>query len=89
MRHGLQPSDCIELIDLVGRITAVSNDTAKAYVVVFRLRTNRLHDAVHRKDRVEVVGGDDQGAICMLQGSGKASTHHVTQDIKDHHIGVF
>ena len=25
----------------------------------------------------------------MLQGGGKATTHHITQHIENHHVGVF
>src|SRR5512146_3253637 len=65
-------------------IRAVGDDATDAYVVVLRLRQDRAEDAVHRKDRIEVVGGDDQRAVRVLQGRSEAAADHVAQHVEDH-----
>ena len=89
MRHGLEANPRIELINLIGVFTAVRNYTAQTDVVVFCFCANRLNDAVHRKDRVKIIGSHNQRPVSMLQWGSKATANHVTQDIKDHHIGIF
>ena len=89
MRHGLEAGGGIELVDLVGLVAAVDDDATQTHVVIFRFGTDRLHDAVHREDGVEVIGRDDQRAVGVLQGCGKSAANHIAQHIKDHHVGVF
>jgi hypothetical protein len=68
---------------------AVGDHAAQAHVVVLRLRAwMACDDAVHREDGVEVVGGDDQRAVGVLQRRGEAPAHHIAQHVEDHHVGV-
>jgi hypothetical protein len=46
-------------------------------------------DAVHRVDRVEIVGRDDQRAVGVLQRGGEAAADHVAEHVEDHDVGVF
>ena len=48
-----------------------------------------MNDAVHRKDRVEIIRSHDHGAVGVLQRCSKATTHHIAEHIKDHHVCVF
>jgi hypothetical protein len=50
---------------------------------------DRRDDAVHGEDRVEVVGGDDQRPVGVLQRGGEAAADHVAEHVEDHHVGVF
>ena len=61
---------------------------AQAHVVVLRLGVNRRHDAVHREDGVEIVGGDDQRPIGMLQRRCEAAANDIAEDVEDDDIGV-
>ena len=89
MRHGLEANPGIELINLIRIFAAIRDHTTQTDVVVFCFCANRLNDAVHRKDRVKIIGSHNQRPICMLQWGSKAAANNVTQDIEDHHIGIF
>ena len=89
MGEPLQADRLVEAVDLVGLARPVGDDTAQPHVVVLRLGLDRRDDAVHRKDRVEIVGRDDQRPLGMLQRRGEAAAHHVAQHVEDHHVGVF
>ena len=45
-------------------------------------------DAVHRVDRVEIVRGDDDRPVRVLQGRGEAAADHVAEHVEDHDVGV-
>ena len=57
------------------------DDAAEAHPVVFRLRQDRRGNAVHRENRVEIVRGDHQRALGMLQRRGEAAADDVTEDL--------
>ena len=70
-------------VDLVGQDAAVGDDAAEPHFVVLRLCGDGRHDAVHREDRVEIVGGDDQRALRMLQRRGEAAADDVAEHVED------
>ena len=88
MRGQFQANAIVVLVNLICGCTAIGNHTAQANVVIFGLGTNGLNNAVHGKDGVKIVGRDNHGAVGMLQGSGKATAHHIAQHIKNDHVGV-
>ena len=89
MGHRFHAHPIVKAIDLVGVLAAVGHHTAETNLVVLGLGLDRRNDPIHRKDGIEIVGGHDQAVIGMLQGGRKATTHHITQHIKNHHVGVF
>ena len=89
MRQTVEADAGAVAVDLVRLAAAVGNAARKADLVVAGLGLNCGDDAVHRVDAVEVVGGDDHRAIGVLQGGREAAADHVTEDVEDHHVGVF
>ena len=89
MGHGAQAGAIVELVDLIGVCRAVRNNAAKPHLVVLGFGLNRLNDAIHREDRIEIVGGHNQAIVGVLQRGGETTTHHIAEHIEDHHIGVF
>jgi hypothetical protein len=70
-------------------LRAVGDATRQPHVVVGDLGLNGGNDPVHRIDAVKVIGGDDHGAVGMLQRRGETAADHIAQHVEDHHIGVF
>ena len=89
MGHGAQTRTGIELVDFVGLLRAVGDHTTETHLVILGLGIDGLHDSVHREDRIEIIGSNDQAVVGVLKRCGKATTHHISQHIKDHHIGFF
>ena len=89
MGHGAQACAGVELVDFVGLLGAVGDHTAEAHLVVLGLGIDGLHDPVHREDGVEVISRNNQAVVGVLQRCGKAPAHHISQHVKDHHIGFF
>jgi hypothetical protein len=88
VRRQLQADALVVFVDLVGLAAAVGDHAAEAHVVVLGLGADRLHDAVHCEDRIEVVGGDDQRAVGVLQRRSEAAADDVAEHVEDHHVGV-
>ncbi len=89
MRQGAQPGGVVVAVHLVRCRAAIGDDAAQADVVVLRLRLDGGDDAVHGEDAVEVVCGDDQRPVGMLQRGREAAAHHIPQYVEDHHVGFF
>ena len=88
MGDALQPHGGVEPVDLIGVLAAIGDHPAQTDIVILRLGADGRDDPVHGEDGVEVIGGDDQGALGVLKGSGEAATDHIAQHVKDHHVGV-
>ena len=89
MGDPLNPDCGVEAIDLVGIFGSVCDDAAEAHVIILRLRLDRGDNPVHREDRVEIIGGHDQGAFGMLERCREAAADDVAQDVEDHDVGIF
>ena len=89
MGHGAQTRAGIELVDFVGLLRAVGDHTTETHLVVLGLGIDGLHDPVHREDGVEIISRNNQAVVGVLKRCGKAPAHHISQHIKDHHIGFF
>ena len=88
MGQAIEANPVCEAIDLVGLGAAVGNHAAQPHLVILGLGIDGLHDAVHGKDGVEVVGRHDERAVGVLQGCGKSATNHIAQHIEDDHIAL-
>jgi hypothetical protein len=86
--EALEADGAAVAVDLVGVARAVGDAAGEAHVVVLRLGLHRGDDPVHRVDRVEVVGGDDQRAVGVLERRREAAADDVAEDVEDHDVGV-
>ena len=88
MGHGLHAHPLVETVDLVGVLGAVGHHATEPHFVVLGLGLDGGDDPIHGEDRIEIIRRHDQAVVGVLQRRGKAPTHHITEHIKDHHIGV-
>jgi hypothetical protein len=87
VREALEASRIVEPVDLVGRGRAVGDHARHAHVVILRLGLNRRNDAIHREDAVEVVGGDHDRALGVLQWRCEPATHDIAENVEQHDVG--
>ena len=76
------------LVDFVRVSGSVGNASGKPDLVVLRLCLDGCHDPIHGIDRVEVVRGNDQGTIGMLERCSKATANDISENVEDDDVRI-
>ncbi len=89
MRQPVNPRRAAKPINFIGACRTIGDAACQPHVVILRFGLDGRHDAIHCKNRIEVIGCNHNCPVSMLQRRREAAAHHIAQHIENHHIRIF